>query len=53
LAPEIQIPMSRRMHILGSIGYRIPVNNTANRPRQLMFYVLWDFPDGGLRQGWK
>jgi len=52
LAPEIQIPLSRRMHILGSIGYRIPVNNTGTRPRQLMFYLLWDFPDGGLRQGW-
>ena len=52
LAPEIQIPLSRRMHILGSIGYRIPVNNTGNRPRQLMFYLLWDFPDGGLTQGW-
>src|ERR1700738_5185207 len=53
LAPELQIPLARRMQLLGGIGYRIPVNNTANRPRQLMFYVLWDFPDGGLRQGWK
>ena len=53
LAPEIQIPLSRRMHILGSIGYRIPVNNTGIRPRQLMFYLLWDFPDGGLTQGWR
>jgi mono/diheme cytochrome c family protein len=53
LAPELQIPLSRRMHILGAIGYRIPVNNTGSRPRQLMFYLLWDFPDGGLRQGWR
>ena len=52
IVPEIQIPMSRRMHILGNVGVRLPVNNTAGRPKQFMFYVLWDWVDGGLRQGW-
>ena len=52
LVPEIQIPMSKRMHILGSIGFRIPANNTANRQKQVMFYVLWDWVDGALTQGW-
>jgi hypothetical protein len=52
VVPEIQIPISKRMHILGSIGYRIPVNNTAGRPQQIMFYLLWDYVDGSLRQGW-
>lgn len=52
VVPEIQIPLNRRMHILGSVGFRIPANNTAGRPRQLLFYVLWDWVDGGLLQGW-
>jgi len=52
VVPEIQIPMSKRMHILGSIGFRIPANNTADRQKQVMFYVLWDWVDGGLLQGW-
>jgi len=52
LVPEMQIPMSKRMHILGSIGFRIPANNTANRQKQVMFYVLWDWVDGPLTQGW-
>jgi len=52
LVPQVQIPVSKRLHILGSIGYRIPVNNTADRPRQLMFYLLWDYVDGKLTQGW-
>ena len=52
LVPEIQIPMSKRMHILGSIGFRMPVNNTGDRQKQVMFYVLWDWIDGGLREGW-
>ena len=52
IVPEIQIPMSKRMHILGNIGVRIPANNTAGRQKQVMFYVLWDWMDGGLAQGW-
>jgi mono/diheme cytochrome c family protein len=50
--PELQIPMSKRMHILGNIGFKFPANNTEGRPRQVMFYVLWDWVDGGLLQGW-
>jgi len=52
IVPEIQIPINKRMHILANLGFRIPVNHTADRPRQLMLYLLWDYPDGGLRQGW-
>ena len=52
IMPEIQIPMSKRMHILGNIGFRIPANHTEGRQKQVMFYVLWDWVDGGLLQGW-
>jgi len=52
VVPEIQIPMSKRMHILGNIGFRLPMTNTADRQRQVLFYVLWDWIDGGLLQGW-
>jgi hypothetical protein len=50
--PEIQIPLSKRMHILASLGVRLPATNTEDRPRQVLFYVLWDWMDGGLAQGW-
>jgi mono/diheme cytochrome c family protein len=50
--PQLQMPLSKRQHLLGSVGYRMPVNNTAGRPRQIMFYVLWDWMDGGLFEGW-
>ena len=53
VVPQIQIPISKRMHILANVGLRVPVNNTANRPRQLVFYLLWDYPDGGLKDGWR
>jgi mono/diheme cytochrome c family protein len=52
VVPEIQIPISKRMHILGSVGVRLPINNTTDRQRQVMFYVLWEWVDGGLKDGW-
>ena len=51
--PQIQIPISKRMHILADIGFQVPVNNTAGRSTQVLFYVLWDYADGSLRQGWR
>ncbi len=53
IVPQIQIPISKRMHILANVGLRVPLNNAANRPRQLVFYLLWDYPDGGLKDGWR
>jgi hypothetical protein len=53
IVPQIQIPIAKRMHILASVGVRLPINNTAGRSRQFLFYVLWDYGDGGLKDGWK
>ena len=50
--PEVQMPLSKRMHILASLGVKLPANNTEDRPKQVMFYLLWDWMDGPLTQGW-
>lgn len=50
--PEVQMPLSKRMHILASLGVKLPANNTADRPKQIMLYLLWDWMDGPLTQGW-
>jgi hypothetical protein len=52
LLPQIQVTLSRRQHIRADFGVRIPANNTANRSPAIMFYLLWDYFDGGLRDGW-
>ena len=52
VVPEMQVTISRRQHIRGNIGLRIPATNTAGRQKQLMFYLLWDWQDGKLTQGW-
>jgi hypothetical protein len=50
--PELQVTLSARQHVRADLGFRIPVTQTADRPRQVMLYVLWDWLDGGLREGW-
>jgi len=46
---------SERMYLIpgdSALGYRLPVTEKADRPRQVMLYALWDFADGGLLEGW-
>jgi mono/diheme cytochrome c family protein len=50
--PQMQVTISRRQHVRGDLGLRIPVNNTQGRPKQVMFYLLWDWQDGRLNEGW-
>jgi len=51
--PELQIPLSKRLHVLAGIGLSLPINNISDRQKQLMFYLLWDFADGSLKEGWR
>jgi mono/diheme cytochrome c family protein len=53
VVPQFQVTLSRRQHLRANFGLRIPANHTANRSPAIMFYLLWDWFDGGLRDGWK
>jgi hypothetical protein len=53
VVPEMQVTLSRRQHIRANFGFRVPVNNTSGRSTQFIFYLLWDWFDGGLRDGWQ
>jgi mono/diheme cytochrome c family protein len=53
LVPQMQVTLSRRQHVRASVGVQVPVNHTAGRPVQISFYLLWDWFDGGLLEGWK
>jgi mono/diheme cytochrome c family protein len=50
--PQMQVTISPRQHVRADFGVRVPVNNTADRPIQVMFYLLWDWGDGKLTEGW-
>jgi mono/diheme cytochrome c family protein len=52
LVPQFQVTLSTRQHIRASVGVRLPVNDFGSRPVQALFYLLWDWFDGGLREGW-
>lgn len=52
VVPEFQVTLNQRQHIRAAMGYRVPVNDTNGRPKQLIAYFLWDWFDGGLFEGW-
>jgi hypothetical protein len=52
LLPQMQVALSKRQHVRADFGVRFPVNHTGHRSTQVLFYVLWDWFDGGLREGW-
>jgi hypothetical protein len=51
--PEMQVTISARQHVRFDLGVRNPVTNTDGRDKQLVFYLLWDWADGKLWEGWK
>lgn len=53
MAPQMQVTLSKRQHIRANFGVRFPVNNFNSRAVQLGFYLLWDWLDGGIREGWR
>jgi mono/diheme cytochrome c family protein len=53
IAPQMQISISQRQHVRLNVGVRVPVNNYNNRPVQIAFYLLWDWFDGSLVEGWR
>jgi hypothetical protein len=53
LVPQIQVTLNRRQHVRVNAGYQIPATSRAGRPKQVVFYLLWDWFDGGFFEGWK
>lgn len=52
VVPECQVTLSQRQHVMASLGYRIAVNDKQSRSSEVMLYVLWDWLDGKLTEGW-
>jgi mono/diheme cytochrome c family protein len=50
--PEMQVTLSKRQHVRGALGVRVPMTSTSGRSPQVMFYVLWDWQEGSLLKGW-
>lgn len=52
IVPQVQVTLNTRQHIMLNVGVRTPLNAREGRYPRLMVYLLWDWFDGGLRDGW-
>lgn len=52
LLPQLHVTLSKRQHIMANFGVRFPLTSAGTRTTEVMFYLLWDWFDGGLREGW-
>jgi len=52
LVPQLQVTLSRRQHIMLAAGVRVPLTETSERATRVVVYLLWDWFDGGLFEGW-
>lgn len=52
VVPQMQVTLNTRQHIMFNLGVRLPVTDRRNRDTQLVFYLLWDWFDGGFTEGW-
>jgi mono/diheme cytochrome c family protein len=52
IAPQMQISLSARQHVMVNAGLRFPINDRAGRSKQFVMYFLWDWYDGDLVTGW-
>jgi len=50
--PQVQVSLNTRQHIMLNVGVRLPVTDTDTRQTTVLFYLFWDWFDGGLADGW-
>jgi len=52
ILPQLQWTLSTRQHIMMDVGVRFPLTDSGTRDTQVVFYLLWDWFDGGFTEGW-
>ena len=52
VVPQFQVSLNTRQHVLAGIGFRVPATDSSTRDTQFVFYLLWDWFDGGVLEGW-
>jgi hypothetical protein len=50
--PEMQVTINKRQNVRANLGVRLPMTDLTTRPVELMFYLLWDWYDGGFFEGY-
>jgi len=50
--PQFQVTLNTRQHVIAATGLRVPVTDRSSRDTEFVFYLLWDWFDGGVLEGW-
>ena len=53
VVPQFQVTLNRRQHVRVNFGLQIPASNREGRSKRFVFYLLWDWFDGGFLEGWR
>ena len=53
VVPQLQVTLNTRQHLMLSFGVQVPVNERSDRHSKFLIYFVWDWFDGGLRDGWR
>jgi hypothetical protein len=52
LAPQLQVTLNTRQHVMVNAAVVLPITQSGERDPQILFYLLWDWFDGGFLDGW-
>lgn len=52
LVPQMHLTLNTRQHLMMNVAVRVPVTDSGPRDTQILVYLLWDWFDGGLFDGW-
>lgn len=52
IVPQVQVTLNRRQHVIANAGFRVPVTDRSQRDVEFVMYLLWDWFDGGVLEGW-
>jgi len=52
VVPQFQVTLNTRQHVMANAGFRLPVTDRSERETEFVFYLLWDWFDGGVLEGW-
>jgi hypothetical protein len=53
VVPQIQVSLSKLQHVQLGVGVALPINERDGRDWTMRMYVLWDWFDGGVLEGWR
>jgi hypothetical protein len=51
--PQMQVTLSKRRHVMVSGGVQVPLTARDARRTQVLSYLIWDWYEGGLFDGWR